>query len=402
MARGLSLLRIVKELSELCNAHGQVRTYKHGLFLDVIKEASIEYTLAHTYIRQAPTTDNSTGYLIELSVMAKVNNKTDANDKYVQSNTKEIWDDLFNAIQYSERWQAMGVVDGTAIPTMFEHKGADRVTGWGGTIPFVVEGDAGFCKAPIFGYDFGVVDVGGGDCDPATYENSDASFTQSIAPGGTYVAPDVNNVDSDGTVVPTPANTVFTCTPFSTTVYDRPTPAFSGNVTSVVLYDEGWHYLNGTYDYGVQQGTLQRLDMSSTTLDLLIDDNTFGNKNRFTDENGLQVYGGDLTIDHLTGLMYKRTAMSNANHANRCLNAQNSTEGGFTDWRVANDPEIMSVLINQTNRVFNRPPYFINGGNFCSVSLTAVSTVHEWRLGITLGAVNQSTTRASFIVRTIY
>jgi hypothetical protein len=134
----------------------------------------------------------------------------------------------------------------------------------------------------------------------------------------------------------------------------------------------------------------------------LIDDNTFGNKNRFTDENGLQVYGGDLTIDHLTGLMYKRTAMSNANHANRCLNAQNSTEGGFTDWRVANDPEIMSVLINQTNRVFNRPPYFANGGNFCSISLTAVSTVHEWRLGITLGAVNQSTTRASFIVRTIY
>jgi hypothetical protein len=137
-------------------------------------------------------------------------------------------------------------------------------------------------------------------------------------------------------------------------------------------------------------------------LDLLVYDNVFGNKNRFTDENGLQVYGGDLTIDHLTGLMYKRTQMPNGNHAARCLNAQNSTHGGFTDWRVANNPEIMSVLINQTNRVFNRPPYFINGGNFCSLSLISVATVQEWRLGITVGAVPQSFTRASFIVRTIY
>ncbi len=46
----------------------------------------------------------------------------------------------------------------------------------------------------------------------ATYENSDASFTQVIAPGTTYVAPDISFTDSDGTIIPTPANTDIVAT----------------------------------------------------------------------------------------------------------------------------------------------------------------------------------------------
>ena len=46
----------------------------------------------------------------------------------------------------------------------------------------------------------------------ATYQNSDASFTQVIAPGVTYTAPDISFTDSDGTVSNVPANTDVVCT----------------------------------------------------------------------------------------------------------------------------------------------------------------------------------------------
>ena len=53
----------------------------------------------------------------------------------------------------------------------------------------------------------------------ATYQNSDASFTQVIAPGVTYTAPDISFTDSDGTVIPTPANTNIVATPSTNDVF---------------------------------------------------------------------------------------------------------------------------------------------------------------------------------------
>jgi hypothetical protein len=53
----------------------------------------------------------------------------------------------------------------------------------------------------------------------ATYQNSDSSFTQVIAPGVTYTAPDISFTDSDGTVIPTPANTNIVATPSTNDVF---------------------------------------------------------------------------------------------------------------------------------------------------------------------------------------
>ena len=46
-----------------------------------------------------------------------------------------------------------------------------------------------------------------------TVENSDLSYTDTVLSNGTLVLPDVNNIDSDGSTVPTPAGVPFTCTP---------------------------------------------------------------------------------------------------------------------------------------------------------------------------------------------
>lgn len=51
------------------------------------------------------------------------------------------------------------------------------------------------------------------ECDDATVENSDQTYSNTVASGGTLALPDINHVDSDGSTVPTPAQTVFTATP---------------------------------------------------------------------------------------------------------------------------------------------------------------------------------------------
>ena len=148
----------------------------------------------------------------------------------------------------------------------------------------------------------------------ATYQNSDATFTQVIAPGVTYTAPDISFTDSDGSVSNVPANKDIVATPCAAgTIYNRPTPTF-GQTTSNFTYDEGWHYQAGTYTNGYSQGSgnVQELDESDLLRETLIYNNIHGNTNRFTDGNGAQDYllatndPNDLrngTQDHLTGLM---------------------------------------------------------------------------------------------------
>jgi hypothetical protein len=368
MSSGISLIRIQKELKELCEAHGQVRTYRDGLFLDVIKESAIEYTLAHSYIRQAPTTNNSTGYLIEFSVMAKVNKKTDANNDYVRSNTLEIWKDIFNVIQYSERWQAFGVVDGTVIPQLFESKGLDRVTGWGGNIPFIIEGDLGFCDVPIFGYDYGEVAVGsGGACDPVLIVNSDLTYQQSATSGTTFDLPDISNTDSDGSTVILPAQTPMVCTPGHVPVgiaYDR--PEYDGWRETFELYDSKWQLDNGTYEYTPPEHPVSyaELDLDATyPFHTMKADNAFGNRARFTDTNGGYYpnpwinatvdkdgitqgtqFSVNYMIDHLTGLGWDWNEISASNWMNALTEGNGRTGAdGSTDYRLCSVPEILSI-----------------------------------------------------------
>ena len=48
-------------------------------------------------------------------------------------------------------------------------------------------------------------------CEPATYQNSDGSYTQEIASGATGVGPDITVTDADTTTRDVPANKDVTC-----------------------------------------------------------------------------------------------------------------------------------------------------------------------------------------------
>ena len=207
----------------------------------------------------------------------------------------------------------------------------------------------------------------------ATYKNSDDSFVQSIAPGVTYIAPDISFTDSDGTVIPTPANTDIVATPCAAgTIYNRPAPPF-GQTTSNFTYDEGWHYQAGTYTTGFAQssGIVQQLDETDLTRETLVYDNIWSNKQRFTDSQGGQDYllatnsATDLrngTQDHLTGLEWiNRNAFflgfSNSSWLNNLTNVNGATLLTQSDWRVPSIAEI-NTITNQANDPFNNTTYF--------------------------------------------
>jgi len=65
---------------------------------------------------------------------------------------------------------------------------------------------------------------------------------------------------------------------------------------------------------------------------VLNNNNEFGNTNRFTDINGLQVYGDNYVIDNYTGLAYFRLVTGNKNWNDSIDEPLSSSQSGFTDW----------------------------------------------------------------------
>ena len=416
---------IVRELKELAQAHGQVRTFAYGHFLDVIKDTVIDYALVHVNIRSANKAENANTFNIELGVMDKTF-KDDSNIQDVESNCYQIFIDLFNIISYTPRWQNLGVVTTTPNPQKFRYKGADEVTGWGGTIGFEIYEGLGFCDVPVFGYDYDapVTPVLG----PAKYQNSDLTFSQLIDPGDTYTAPDISFTDSDGSVSSVPANKDIVATPCASgTIYARPTPRFAP-VTSYATYDDGWQYQNGTYTTGYAQGagTVQTLDATDLNSETLTLNNKWGNKNRFTDGLGGQDWAnavvGDLTDkrfltqDHLTGLEWINRnisiatggTISNSTYINNLNNAQTLNVYGYSDYRIAAMHEILSIPCNN-NTTYWRNNYLnlFVGSNITLSSCSMRTNTRYFEKSITSlvivgnSQITSLSTRIALFVRTM-
>jgi hypothetical protein len=65
--------------------------------------------------------------------------------------------------------------------------------------------------------------------------------------------------------------------------------------------------------------------------------NIFGNLERFTDENGLQVYGNDYIIDHYLGFGYSLfTPITSTDWDTGLIELQALTKLGFSDWTLPN------------------------------------------------------------------
>jgi hypothetical protein len=139
-------------------------------------------------------------------------------------------------------------------------------------------------------------------------------------------------------------------------IYQR--PFWGGQTIQYSLYDAGYHYQNGTYDYAPAGNLLQQLDLSSG-FTILKHENIFNNFNRFTDETGAQDYTNELVIDHLTGLMWKRTrSLTTYSFSQSLDDVHNSTFGGFNDWRIPTNNEYLSIAdYSNQNSGIDYPPF---------------------------------------------
>ena len=123
-------------------------------------------------------------------------------------------------------------------------------------------------------------------------------------------------------------------------------PQVGAQLTSYHLYDEAWNLANGVYLENPPSNPTHtaRLDTTNARPDLtLIDNNSFGNKDRYTDINGLQVYGDDYIIDHLGGYGIYLITTGTSNLSDALNNTNSSTILGYTDWRVPTLKEFTSI-----------------------------------------------------------
>lgn len=194
----------------------------------------------------------------------------------------------------------------------------------------------------------------------STIAADSTSHTDSGLPSETPYAYKVRAIDSTNNGKFSDQILCCTDTPIvaqSGIAYQR--PSLTGQTTIYRTGDDGWHLSNGTYDYTppVYPVSYAQLDTFIT----LVDNNAFGNKNRFTDENGLQVYTNEYVIDHLTGLGWDFDLDVNTYSWNDTIdNAIASSKYSYTDWRIPNVKEWNSILqldANLTTTMLNYAPF---------------------------------------------
>lgn len=241
MKKTINQIRV--ELSNLSLAHAQINSFFWGDFLRAYKERELDYPLSCCYYPTAQLYTNQTEIPITIIICDKIY-KDWSNLNDVESDTLKICRDLFNVINQSQTWQLLGRVQSCTV-TKFVERGGDEVAGHQMQINFRLRDKSGICDLPIFGYDFdqdfttgcepvlifkdgllidtvpsgGIYEYFSEVCNPATVENSNQSYTDTVASGGTLVLPDITVTNSDGSTYTQPAVTDVFCTPNEIDVY---------------------------------------------------------------------------------------------------------------------------------------------------------------------------------------
>jgi hypothetical protein len=104
-------------------------------------------------------------------------------------------------------------------------------------------------------------------------------------------------------------------------------------------------------------GTAPQADPDDFTKLLTL--NAFGNLEKFTDINGLQIYGDDYVIDHFTGLGISLSRTSEQNWNSAIDGALALTHAGFSDWFLPSVLQLQSIFLygSGTDIGFNYSPF---------------------------------------------
>jgi len=211
-------------------------------------------------------------------------------------------------------------------------------------------------------------------CDDANVVNSDGTYDVDVAAGATLNLPDINNIDSDGSVVATPAQTPFVATACG--------PGASVGATLMKT--------NQTVSYGTgDDGDIE----AGRAVDFctLASNNPFGTNSRFTDELGGTSYTNKIIIDWSTydgSTVLGYTDLSSIDTWANVLSYCNSlTVGSYTSgWRLANMRELYNISNFGVWPHTYTPINIFNGG--VTMSLMWVSTSAPYSPTSNAGAYN--------------
>lgn len=127
-------------------------------------------------------------------------------------------------------------------------------------------------------------------------------------------------------------------------------PKQTGASNSVTMYDDAYFKRGRLFDFFT-----------------LVENNRFGNKNRFTDENGLQVYANNYIIDHSNGYGWCRLLQPAATWYNACAAAGTFSlivgSHTYNDFFLPNHMEIQEIAhINGSGDgdALNFGPFLVN------------------------------------------
>jgi hypothetical protein len=431
-------LDIIKDQLELDNDVNVVNT---GIIEDVLLKKKDIYPYSHILVNNA--TLNGSTWTVSYSVICMdivdISKEQTTDIFRGQNNVQDVLNTQFvvinRVLEVLRRGENTHLyqLDGSPNCEPFEDRFEHGVAGWTVTFDLLIPNDMTVCATdvtpvklcPDFNYtitdaDSTVLytgDILSGDSlvqviSNATVTNSLTTVLATILAQGTVELADVNNIDSDGSTVPTPAGVAFTCTPVAPcadATLTLNTGAFltvaSGSTTDVSLVDQndtdivpisvigsvikvdipsGGGGSNGRtltktgqivkyadYDDGDLQEGIDRL-----TLPWL---NVFGNNKRFSDTSGLDTYlANNIVLDHTTdngatilGYYKDFGSLPADNWVNSLDYCRNTfSEGGFTGWHCANEVELFNIKRYASVGWFNYPPFNVPDGSFFWTSTT--------------------------------
>lgn len=373
---------IVRAFQDIGERHLQIKTFFVGQDFDLGNDTARNSILAVNPISAVlPKTEGGyTSYAVDFTVkVLDLVNKDMSNELEVMSDGLEILKDIVSELNthpyYIESsFDIIGDVNFEPARGVFD----SDLTGWECTLTLEAPNYRFFCGLPMDA-------LNGQTYYPDLFSNirnSDDTYNTTVIVSETLTLPDITHTDSDLTPVTLPAQTPMVCTPGggstpSGIAYDR--PILTGQTTSYRTGDDAWNLANGVYDYTppVYPVSFAALDFNAISpFTTLISNNAFGNKNRFTDINGLQVYGDNYVIDHLTGLGIYRVVTNNTEIWGLMIDrAVASTQNSFTDWRMVNRNELASIQqLTPLLNTLNYSPLNIDNNIFSSTTYTVTTS----------------------------
>lgn len=142
-------------------------------------------------------------------------------------------------------------------------------------------------------------------------------------------------------------------------------PKLTGEITSWIDGDDGYHFLAGTYDYVPPTNPVYMAELDYDSADPIVtlkNPNAFGTLYRFTDIAGGQTFTNVYyIIDHLTGLGWYNSTVNLIDtwdvYVAYGLTLDTTADVGmYDDWRLANYNELVST--------FNKPQLVSNTSNY--------------------------------------